>query len=73
MMKVKEKTMDQRYHMQVSRTWLQVIDTKLFRANAPNGVIVLFVGCGENSAKLQANIQQVTAEYSVAPQNIKFV
>ena len=65
--------MNQRYHMQVSRTWLQVIDTNLFHANAPNGVIVLFVGCGDNSAKLKANIQQVTVEYSIAPQNIKFV
>ena len=59
--------------MQVSNTWLQVIDTKLFRADAPNGVIVLFIGCGDNSAKLLANIQQVTAEYDVAPQNIKYL
>lgn len=65
--------MNQRYHMQVSNTWLQVIDTKLFRADAPNGVIVLFVGCGDNSAKLLANIQQVTAEYDVAPQNIQYL
>lgn len=73
MMSVKGKMMDHRYHMNVSRNWLEVIDTKLFRMDAPNGVRVLFVFCGDNQAKLNANVQQVTAEYSIAPQNIKFV
>ena len=65
--------MNQRYHLQVSGKWLQVIDTKLFTAISPNGVIVLFVGCGDNRAKLAANLKQLVAEYSIAPQNIKYI
>lgn len=65
--------MNQRYHLQVAGKWLQVIDTKLFTATSPNGVCVVFVGCGDNQAKRAANLKQLVDEYDIAPQNIKYL
>lgn len=73
MMNVKEKMMNQRYHLQVARKWIQVIDTKLFTAISPNGVCVVHVGCGDNLAKRAANLKQLVDEYDIAPQNIKYL
>jgi len=64
--------MDNRYTLKVFRNNLTVIDTKLFRADSPNGICVLFVGCGDNSAKFDANLKKIVAEYSIAPQNIQY-
>ena len=65
--------MNNRYVLKVSHNNLTVIDTKLFRVDSPNGICVLFVGCGDNSAKLEANLKQIVAEYNIAPQNIKYL
>lgn len=65
--------MNQRYRVEVRFGNIAVVDTKLFRMDAPNGVIVLWVGCGDNAAKLSANLQRIVAEYSVAPQNVKYI
>jgi hypothetical protein len=73
MMKVKEKTMDQRYRVEVRSGNISVVDTKLFTAISRNDVTVLYIGCGNNSAKLSANLQRVVSEYSVAPQNVKYL
>jgi hypothetical protein len=73
MMKVKEKTMNQRYRVEVRSGNISVVDTKLFTAISRNGVTVLYIGCGNNSAKLSANLQRVVSEYSVAPQNVKYL
>jgi hypothetical protein len=73
MMKVKEKTMNQRYRVEVRSGNISVVDTNLFTAVNRNGVTVLYIGCGNNSSKLSANLQRVVAEYSVAPQNVKYL
>ena len=73
MMKVKGKTMNQRYRVEVRSGNLSVVDTNLFTAISRNGVTVLYIGCGNNSAKLSANLQRVVDEYSVAPQNVKYL
>lgn len=65
--------MNQRYHVVVRSGNISVIDTKLFTAVNRNGVTILYIGCGNNSKKLSANLQRVVAEYSIAPQNIKYV
>jgi hypothetical protein len=73
MMKVKEKTMNQRYRVEVRSGNISVVDTNLFTAVNRNGVTVLYIGCGNNSSKLSANLQRVVVEYSVAPQNVKYL
>lgn len=65
--------MNQRYRVEVRSGNISVVDTKLFTAINPNGVTVLYIGCGNNSKKLSANLQRVIAEYSVAPQNVKYI
>jgi hypothetical protein len=65
--------MNQRYHVVVRSGNISVIDTKLFTAVNPNGVTILYIGCGNNLKKLSANLQRVVYEYEVAPQNIKFI
>jgi hypothetical protein len=70
---IKGKMMNQRYHVVVRSGNISVIDTKLFTAVNRNGVTILYIGCGNNSKKLSANLQRVVAEYSIAPQNIKYV
>jgi len=65
--------MNQRYRVVVKPSSISVVDTKLFTANNPNGVTVLYIGCGTDHYKRAANLQRVIAEYSVAPQNIKFL
>jgi hypothetical protein len=67
------KIMNHRYRVEVRSGNISVVDTQLFTAISRNGVTVLYIGCGNNSAKLSANLQRVVSEYSVAPQNIKFV
>ena len=64
--------MNQRYHVTVFKNNIEVFDTKLFRADSPNGVCVLIVGCGARR-QVDANLKQVVAEYNVAPQNIKYI
>ena len=64
--------MNNRYHLKVAAKWLQVIDTNLFTATSPNGVCVVFVGCGDNAAKRAANLKRLVAEYDIAPQNIRY-
>lgn len=65
--------MNNRYHITVFKNNIEVIDTKLFRADSPNGICVTFIGCGNNKAKLEANLTRVIAEYDVAPQNVKYI
>ena len=65
--------MNNRYHITVFKDNINVIDTKLFRADSPNGICVTFIACGNNRAKLEANLKQVIAEYDVAPQNVKYI
>lgn len=65
--------MNQRYHLKVADKWLQVIDTNLFSALSPMGICVVFVGCGDNRAKRASSIKQLVDEYSIAPQNIKYI
>jgi hypothetical protein len=65
--------MNQRYRIEVRSGNISVVDTKLFTAVNPNGVTVLWIGCGDNARKLSANLQRVIAEYSVAPQNVKYI
>ena len=65
--------MNQRYRVEVRSGNISVVDTQLFTAINRNGVTVLYIGCGNNSAKLSANLQRVIAEYSVAPQNVKYI
>lgn len=66
--------MDNRYIVKVNRqNTITVIDTKLFRADTPNGICVLSICCGDNRKKMESNLQQVAAEYNVAPQNIKYI
>jgi hypothetical protein len=65
--------MNQRYRVVVRSGGISVVDTKLFTAVNPNGVTILYIGCGDNAKKLSANLQRVVSEYSVAPQNIKFL
>ena len=64
--------MNNRYVLKVCHNNLQVIDTTLFTAEWRDGVCVLFVGCGNNRAKLESNLKQIVAEYDIAPQNIKY-
>ena len=63
--------MNQRYYITVFKNTIEVFDTKLVRADSPNGVCVLIVGCGKRG--VEANLKQVIAEYGVAPQNIKYI
>ena len=62
--------MNNRYRLEIGSTFLQVRDTKLFTSLEPNGVIVCFVGCGNNRDKLKANLKRLRVEYDVAPQNV---
>jgi hypothetical protein len=73
MMKVKGKTMNQRYRVEVRSGNISVVDTNLYTAINRNGVTILYIGCGNNSAKLSANLRRVIAEYGIAPQNVKYV
>ena len=73
MMNGKGKMMNQRYRVEVRSGNISVVDTQLYTAVNRNGVTVLYIGCGNNSAKLSANLQRVIAEYSVAPQNVKYL
>ncbi len=63
---------DNRYVLKVYRNNLTVIDTKLFRVDSPNGICVLFVGCGDNRVKFESSFKRIVAEYSIAPQNIQY-
>jgi hypothetical protein len=65
--------MNQRYRVEVRSGNISVVDTQRYTAVNRNGVTVLWIGCGNNAAKLSANLQRVIAEYSVAPQNVKYI
>jgi hypothetical protein len=65
--------MNHRYRVEVRSGNISVVDTNLFTAVNRNGVTVLFIGCGNNFARLSANLQRVVSEYSVAPQNVKYL
>lgn len=65
--------MNNRYRITVWKNTIEVIDTNLFRADSPNGICVTFIACGNNRAKLEANLKQVIAEYDVAPQNVSYI
>ena len=65
--------MNQRYRVEVRGGNISVVDTQLYTAVSRNGVTVLYIGCGDNAKKLSANLQRVIEEYSVAPQNVKYI